>query len=293
MALFFPMPGNEDLAHELAVHTASGTGRIESRHFPDGETYVRVHGDAKDQEAFAVCTLAHPDEQFLPLVFAARVIRATGAKSVTLVAPYLSYLRQDRAFTEGEAVSSRIFADLIGREFDRLVTIDPHLHRYASLDEVYDIPATVVHAGALIAAWVRNNVSAPVVLGPDEESVQWVEEIAREADCPWAVFRKERRGDREVQLTAPELDSYRNRTPVLVDDVISSGTTMKEAAKLLLAAGLQPPHCVAVHGLLTEETAAELRRLTQSLLTTDSVRNTHGKLKVAPLLAEHLAIASV
>jgi ribose-phosphate pyrophosphokinase len=293
MALFFPMPGNEDLAHELAVRTASGTGRIESRHFPDGETYVRVHGDAKDQDAFLVCTLARPDEQFLPLVFAARVIRATGAKSMTLVAPYLSYLRQDRAFNGGEAVSSRIFADLIGREFDRLVTIDPHLHRYASLDEVYDIPTTVVHAGQLIAVWVRENVNVPVVLGPDEESAQWVEEIARGAGCPWAVFRKERHGDREVQLTAPELDAYRHCTPVLVDDVISSGTTMKEAAKLLLAAGLPAPQCIAVHGLLTEETAAELRRLTQSLLTTDSVPNAYGQLKVASLLAEHLATAPV
>jgi ribose-phosphate pyrophosphokinase len=293
MALFFPMPGNEDLAHELAVRTASGTGRIESRHFPDGETYVRVHGDAKDQDAFLVCTLARPDEQFLPLVFAARVIRATGAKSMTLVAPYLSYLRQDRAFNGGEAVSSRIFADLIGREFDRLVTIDPHLHRYASLDEVYDIPTTVVHAGQLIAVWVRENVNVPVVLGPDEESAQWVEEIARGAGCPWAVFRKERHGDREVQLTAPELDAYRHCTPVLVDDVISSGTTMKEAAKLLLAAGLPAPQCIAVHGLLTEETAAELRRLTQSLLTTDSVPNAYGQLKVASLLAGHLATAPV
>jgi ribose-phosphate pyrophosphokinase len=293
MALFFPMPGNEDLAHELAVRTASGTGRIESRHFPDGETYVRVHGDAKDQDAFLVCTLARPDEQFLPLVFAARVIRATGAKSMTLVAPYLSYLRQDRAFNGGEAVSSRIFADLIGREFDRLVTIDPHLHRYASLDEVYDIPTTVVHAGQLIAVWVRENVNVPVVLGPDEESAQWVEEIARGAGCPWAVFRKERHGDREVQLTAPELNAYRHCTPVLVDDVISSGTTMKEAAKLLLAAGLPAPQCIAVHGLLTEETAAELRRLTQSLLTTDSVPNAYGQLKVASLLAGHLATAPV
>jgi ribose-phosphate pyrophosphokinase len=107
------------------------------------------------------------------------------------------------------------------------------------------------------------------------------------------VFRKERHGDREVQLTAPELDAYRHCTPVLVDDVISSGTTMKEAAKLLLAAGLPAPQCIAVHGLLTEETAAELRRLTQSLLTTDSVPNAYGQLKVASLLAGHLATAPV
>jgi ribose-phosphate pyrophosphokinase len=289
MPRFFAMPGNGDMADELAVLTACQTGQIESRRFPDGETYVRVHGDALDEDAFVICTLARADEQFVPLLFAARAIRASGARSITLVAPYLAYLRQDRAFAPGEAVSSRIFADLIGREFDRLVTVDPHLHRYASLDEVYAIPATAVHAGELIAAWVRDHVNDPVMLGPDEESKQWVETIAHELGCPWAVFGKSRRGDRHVRLTAPALEQYRERAPVLVDDIIASGATMIEAAKLLLAAGMPPAHCVAVHALASEETAVELCGLVQSFVTTDSVPNGRAQLKLAPLIARQLA----
>lgn len=292
MPLFFGMPGNTELADELAVLTASETGLIESRRFPDGETYVRVHGEAHCQDAFLVCTLARPDEQFLPLVFAARAMRAAGTKSITLVAPYLAYLRQDRAFAEGEAISSRIFADLVGREFDRLITVDPHLHRYASLDEIFNIPATVVDASELLGMWIRDNVLSPVVLGPDAESAQWVEEIARIAGCPWAVFRKERHGDREVRLTPSELGQYRKCTPVLADDIISSGATMIAAANVLIAAGMHPPHCVAVHGLFDERTAAELRGLSQSLLTTDSVPGPYGQLKVASLIAEQLAMVS-
>lgn len=289
MSLVFAMPGNDALADALASVAGSSSARIEFHRFPDGESHVRIGGEPKNQDIFLVCTLAHPDEQFLPLVFAARTIRAAGAKSVTLVAPYLAYMRQDRAFHTGEAISSRIFADLIGREFDRLLTVDPHLHRYASLDEIYKIPARVVHAGAMIGTWVRDHVSAPVVLGPDEESTQWVEKIARVARCPWAVFGKERSGDREVRLSAPALKPFGKRTPVLVDDIISSGATMIEAAKMLIAAGMPPPHCIAVHGLFGEATVAQLHGVMRSLLTTDSIPNPYARLKIAPLIAEQLA----
>ena len=114
MAKFFGMPGNAELADELAVLTGSEAGLVETRRFPDGESYVRIHGDVAE-EVFLVCTLARPDEQFLPLIFAERAMRASGATNVTLIAPYLSYLRQDREFNAGEAVSSQIFADLLSR----------------------------------------------------------------------------------------------------------------------------------------------------------------------------------
>jgi ribose-phosphate pyrophosphokinase len=289
MALIFPMPGNELLASELAGVTGLATGAIECRHFPDSESYVRVHGDVRNEDAVLVCTLAGPDEQFLPLTFAARALRSAGANRITLVAPYLAYLRQDRQFNDGEAVSSRIFADLIGREVDRLITVDPHLHRYASLGEIYRIPAVALHAGGLIGAWVRDHVESPVLLGPDRESVQWVEEIARTADCPWAVFGKERQGDRDVRLMPPPLDRFAGRVPVLADDIISSGATMLDAATLVREAGFAAPYCVAVHGLFDGGTAAKLEGVARSLITSDTIPNPYSHFKVAPLIAEEFA----
>jgi len=287
MAAFFGMPGNEDLADALAAQTGSEAGAVEIRRFPDAESYVRILA-AANEKAFLVCTLARPDEQFVPLVFAARALRTSGANDVTLVAPYLAYLRQDRRFREGEAVTSRTFAELVSLDFDALVTVDPHLHRYASLDEIYTIPAIVVHSAPLVGGWVRDNVKAPLVLGPDEESAQWVEEVARQVGCPWAVFAKERRGDRDVRLTAPALGRYRERTPVLIDDIISSGATMIEAAKLVRAAGMQPPHCIAVHGLFSTGTVERLGAVAKSLVTTDSIPNPRADLKLAPLIAQQL-----
>lgn len=287
----FAMPGYESFAGELATLAGAQRSELDCRRFPDGETYVRVLGDPSGEDIWLVCTLARPDLQFLPLVFASRALRSAGARSLTLVAPYLAYMRQDRAFHAAEAISSRIFADLIGREFDRLITVDPHLHRYASLGDIYVIPTIAVHAAGLIGSWVRDHVPSPVILGPDAESAQWIEKIAAAAGCPWNVFRKERRGDREVALTPPPLKGYANNTPVLADDIISSGATMLEAATLLIAGGLQAPYCIAVHALFDEKTASEIRGVAQELLTTDTIPNGYSAFGVAPLIARQLATA--
>jgi ribose-phosphate pyrophosphokinase len=282
------MPGNEKLADEIAKLTGSASAPIECRRFPDGESYVRLGIDRPEEDVLLVCTLARPDEQFLPLVFAARALRAGGARTLTLIAPYLAYMRQDRAFHPGEAVSSQMFADLISREFDGLITVDPHLHRYASLGEIYRIPTRLAHSAGLIGTWLRENVRSPVVLGPDAESAQWVEEIAQIAGCPSAVFHKERRGDREVQLAPPALELDSARTPVLVDDIISSGATMREAAKLLIARGMRRPYCIAVHALFDDSVAAEMSSLAERLLTTDTIPNRYSAFSIAPLVVEQL-----
>jgi len=289
MAAFFALPGSEALAIDLAELTASTCGALEVRHFPDGESYVRVRSEVAKQDVFLVCGLDSPDAKFLSLAFAARTIRSRGARSIGLIAPYLPYLRQDKAFHEGEAIASKIFADLLGHEFDRVITVDPHLHRYASLDAVYGIPTRVVRSAELIGEWVSENVDSALIVGPDSESAQWVEEIAHAADAPWTTFRKERRGDREVQLAAQSLEEWRDLMPVLVDDIVSSGATMVEGAKLLRTAGLQSPYCVAVHALFDDATGARIESLTRKFLTTDTVPNKYSHFRVAPLIAGQLS----
>jgi ribose-phosphate pyrophosphokinase len=185
---------------------------------------------------------------------------------------------------------SRIFADLIGREFDGLVTIDPHLHRYRSLNEVYSIPTRIVGTSELIGTWVRENVTSPFVVGPDAESAQWVEAIAAIAGCPGSTFTKVREGDRSVRLVPPKVES-RDRTPVLVDDIISSGATMIGAARILAAQQWPVPYCIAVHALFDATTASQLKALTRAVLTTDTIANPFSHFRIAPLIAGQLANA--
>lgn len=111
--LILPLPGNEAFGRHLAQDGHWELGTIETRRFPDGESYVRIHSDVAGKAVDLACTLARPDEGFLRLIFAADAVRTLGAREVTLVAPYLAYMRQDRRFQPGEAVTSRSFARLI------------------------------------------------------------------------------------------------------------------------------------------------------------------------------------
>lgn len=292
MALFFPMPGNEPLAIDLARMTLGELGDLELRQFPDGETYVRIISDVDRKDVYIVCTLARPDAWFLPLTFAAAAIFGLGARRVQLIAPYLAYMRQDLIFHPGEALTSRLFAQQLQQHFDGLITVDPHLHRHASLEEIYDIPTKVVHAGPLLANWIANNVAQPVIIGPDAESAQWVEGIAREAAAPWTLFNKERRGDRDIQMTAVDFRHLGGRTPVLVDDIVSSGATMRSALRILAARGFPPAYCLAVHGLCGRRTATTLKDRSAGFLTSNSVPNNDAAFDVAPLIADELIRSS-
>ncbi|MEP7297388.1 MAG: ribose-phosphate diphosphokinase [Burkholderiales bacterium] len=253
------LPGAEGTAERLAQALQAPRCPLETRHFPDGETYLRVLDDVEGRELLVVASLRDPDPQLPPLLFLADALHELGAARVGLVAPYLPYMRQDERFHPGEAVTQRSFAAWIGAAFDGLVTVDPHLHRVATLDAVYRIPGVVASSAAAIAAWVRANVPHPHLVGPDEESAQWVGAVARAAGCGHSVLRKTRRGDRDVQVTLPDMSAADGCTPVLVDDIVSSAHTLAVAVGALRAAGLAAPVCVAVHAVFGEGAEQLLR----------------------------------
>lgn len=247
--LLLAMPGNEVLADALARALGGEVGTVEVHQFPDGETLVRIGTPVRGRSVLLFATLARPDDKLLPLVFMAATARDLGAARVGLVAPYLAYMRQDRRFREGEGVTSRYFAHIVSDAVDWLVTVDPHLHRHESLADIYTIPGVAVRAAPAISAWIGTEIPRPLLVGPDSESVQWVRAVAEGAGVPALVLEKVRRGDREVEVSVPEVERWRDRTPVLVDDIISTARTMIETVSHLRRAGLAPPVCVGVHAV--------------------------------------------
>ena len=259
MRLILAMPGNDDLAQKLSEHLAAGPGRCEIRRFPDGESFVRIDSEVKGRDVIIACTLDRPDDKFLALGFLAATARELGAASVGLVAPYLAYMRQDKSFHAGEGVTSVYFGRLLSQQIDWLVTMDPHLHRRASLSEIYSIPTRVTHAGPAIADWIRTNVKSPVIIGPDSESEQWVAAVAKRAGAPFDVLQKVRTGDRSVKVSTPDRGRWPGRTPVLVDDIVSTARTMIAAAGELRAAGYADIVAVGVHALFADNALSDLQ----------------------------------
>lgn len=284
-AIVLALPESESLARRVGDLAQIPLGVVESRRFPDRETYLRIDAQCEQKSIVLVCTLDRPDDKLLPLVFLADAARELGASRVGLVAPYLAYMRQDRQFQRGEAVTSRTFAVLLSRYVDWLVTIDPHLHRYSSLTQIYAVPNRVVHAAPALAAWIATHVDRPVLVGPDQESEQWVKDVASRAGAPYIVLRKTRRGDSVVDVSVPDVGSYRTHTPVVVDDIVSSAQTMVETVKNLVAVGLRAPVCVGVHALFSENAEQALRDAGAArIVTTTSVPHATNTIDIVPLL---------
>ena len=283
--LLFALPDNESFTADLAATLGSDLGTLDHRSFPDGETYLRLGDSPAGRNVVLVCTLANPNAKFLPLLLAAATARDQGAAKVGLVAPYLAYMRQDRRFHEGEAVTSRHVAGLLSSAFDWLVTVDPHLHRYKSLSEIYTIPSEASHAASLISDWIKANVPTPLLIGPDEESEQWVAAVAADIGAPFTVLKKIRHGDRDVEIRVKHLERLPGRTPVLVDDIISSGRTMLEAVHHIREHTSAPVICVAVHGIFADHSDIALLGAGARVVTTNTISHSSNEIDITGLLA--------
>lgn len=288
--ILFALPGNAALAAALARELQASVGELAVRRFPDGETYLRFVTPVTGRKVLLACSLHHPDEQAMPLLFAAATAKELGAATVGLVTPYLGYMRQDKRFNDGEAITSALFARMLSPHIDWLVTVDPHLHRWHSLDEIYSVPGTVVPAAPLLAAWIRTHIESPVLIGPDIESEQWVSAVAGIAGVPHVVLEKTRRGDRDVSVSVPDPAVLRGHTPVLVDDIISTGQTMIAAVRHVLAQNLKPPVCVGVHAVFAGDAYQALMSAGAArVVTCDTIPHASNGISVHQALAKTLA----
>ena len=284
--LVFTFPDDIDVGRKIAAGLGAEEGAIDWHRFPDRESLMTLVGDCTQRDIVFVCTLTDPDSKALPLYFCAATARDMGARRVGLVAPYLAYMRQDRQFSPGQANSARDFARFISASVDWIVTVDPHLHRLRSLGDVYSIPAIASSAMPAIGDWIRRTVPNPVIIGPDRESAQWAERLARALDVPWTALEKTRSGDRDVKVSAPDPGIIRNRNPVVIDDIVSSGHSLAEVLVALRALDTPDVTCVIVHALFAEGAAAALKAAgAQQIVSSNTVAHTTNAIDITPALA--------
>jgi ribose-phosphate pyrophosphokinase len=287
--LCLSFPWEAALGRALAKALGATHGDLGIHRFPDGETLVRIDDVCEGKDVILVCGGQNPNAGAMPLYFAADAARALRAANVGLVAPYLAYMRQDTAFHPGEAVSARTYGRFLSDMFDWVTTVDPHLHRLKSLDEVFSVPASCVSSMPAVSEWIATHVTNPVIVGPDAESAQWASSVAARLGAPWTVLQKTRTGDREVSLSFPHPEIIRGRAPVIVDDIASSGHTLIEVARQLQSLTTRPVTCVVVHALLESGAEMAIRAAgVASFVSTNTVAHATNAIDVVPLLAEQV-----
>lgn len=288
MGLLLYFDDEAPLAGRLASAAGLPAQPIERHRFPDGELRLRLPA-ALPARVVLLRGLHQPHEKLTELLLSAGAARELGASHLTLVAPYLAYMRQDMAFEPGQAISQRIVGRFLAEHFDALVTVDPHLHRVASLQEAVPLAQARAISGApALGAWVASQIAQALLIGPDSESRAWVEQAARAHGLDHAVCHKQRHGDRQVQVTLPQV-AVRERACVLIDDVASTGRTLAEAARLLLQAGAASVDVAVTHALLADDALAVMHQAgIRHVWSADTIAHPSNVLSLAPALAAAL-----
>ena len=280
---------SEKLAKSIAKKLKCKYSPLTIGSFPDGDIYLKFNTNLKGKKLVIVQSFQpHSDMSLFDIIFAAETAKDLGAKKVILVAPYLAYMRQDKRFNPGEAISSRIMAKLLNNSIDKLITIDPHIHRYKSLKDIFTIPAKNLTANALIGDYVKKKIKNPVIIGPDAESYQWAEVVAKQVGCEVTVLRKTRHSSRHVSEKMIHKIDVTGKNAVIVDDIISTGHTIIEAAKHVKKMGAKSVTAIGVHGLFVENGLSKLRKAGVKSVTTNCIEHSTNKIDVSELLVKEL-----
>lgn len=288
MSLLLAFDDEAALARRLAAALGWRCELIARHAFPDGETRLTMPPELPPHTA-VLRGLQQPNAKLTELLLAAGGARELGAAQLTLVCPYLAYMRQDMAFAPGEVVSQRHIGHLLAQAFDAVITVDPHLHRVRHLDEV--VPGRrgiALSAAALLGAHVASQVPGALLLAPDEEAGQWVRVAAQAANLDHAVCHKTRHGDHDVDVALPAVD-VTDRAVVLLDDVASTGRTLEAAARGALSAGAASVDVAVTHALFIGEALAQVRAAgVRHVWSTDCVPHESNAVSVVPLLVAAL-----
>jgi ribose-phosphate pyrophosphokinase len=276
------------LAEPLAAALAVPLHWIGRHPFPDGETRLRLP-PALPVRVALLRGLHRPNGKLAELLITAPAARELGAAHLTLVCPYLAYMRQDMAFTPGEAVSQRHVGQALAAWFDAVITVDPHLHRVTSMDQV--LPGrrgVALSAAPLLGAWAARHANGPILLGPDEEAAPWVQSAARAQGLQHATCVKRRSGDRDLAVALPDLP-FHGRDVVLIDDVASTGRTLAVTAAALRQRGAAAVDVAVTHALFVGDAVEQLAAAgVRHVWSSDSVPHASNVVSLVPMLAAAL-----
>ena len=288
--LVIPGPASQELGKKVAKLLNTKAVNVIFKRFPDGESYVRLEGDLKDEDVAIVQTTSPPqDTNLFQLFLMADTARELGAKNISAVVPYLAYSRQDKRFLPGEALSIKIIAGLLKDSgIDQLLTVNVHQRKILAR---FPFKAQSLSAIPLLAEHFRNKaLQGAFVLVPDEGAKDYAIVAAGILNSDYGWRHKERDHYTGAISFRKEAFNVKGRDAIIFDDIISTGGTTAETVKMLKAQGAKRVFSACVHPLLVEDAEKKIMdNGAEEIVGTDCVPSRVSKVSVAPLIAKALA----
>ncbi|MCL5746928.1 MAG: ribose-phosphate pyrophosphokinase [Patescibacteria group bacterium] len=259
--IIFSGSSNKHLAESTAGGMGVNFGHLEIFVFPDGERRVRVIDKVVDENTVVFqSTSTPPDQNYMELFFIVDALKRSGAKSVTAVVSYLGYERQDHVFRDGEAVSLEVIIETLERVgVDKLVAFDLHS---VKVPELFSIPVLHLSALPLFAEKIKNEFKDEIILvSPDMGGIRRIKELSESlGNTPFATIVKNR--DLETgRISDSQLNGdVRGKISIIVDDMIATGDTTVDAARLLLENGATKVFAFATHAVFTNKAPEVLQK---------------------------------
>lgn len=275
----------KSLAKKVAKSLKVPYSDINVSDFPDSEFHLVLKKNPSRKTVVIVASLAHdPNKKLLEVLLAGGIARDFGAKRVILLATYFPYLRQDKHFMKFDSFSSKHILRLFD-EFSKVIVVDPHLHRIHSMKKLYS-KAQKISTNKLIAEYIKKRFkNSFTILGPDGESRQWAEPIAKILGKKVVVLEKTRFSGTSIKQK--DIHQKLENNVIMIDDIISTGKTLAGALKIAKNHGAKHLVCIGIHAILIMNADKRIRKYAE-LVTTNTIPNKYAKIDVAPLLAEKL-----
>ncbi len=263
---------NNPLAAEIAAQLGTGLGEVSIREAPDSETLVMVKESVRGCDVYVVQPTSAPvNNNLMQLLFIVDALRRASAKRITAVIPYFGYSRQERMAHGREPISAKVVADMLQAVgVDRIILTDIHA---PAMQGFFNIPLETLSAVPLIIDYLRQqDLSDSVIVAPDVGRAKLAEQYAERLGVPLALIHKARESATTSRIVGM-IGDLRGRSPIIIDDIISTGGTIVETAHAVLNAGArQNLRLAAVHGLLAGSASERLNQdFIQEVILTDTV----------------------
>mgnify|MGYP006270245879 FL=1 len=289
MPLVVAGPTSTDLARSLALELKAEVVPVESKTFPDGESYLRFERDLGGEEVVIVqSSFPAQNRSLIELFIMLDSAKDLGAERAVAVVPYLAYARQDKRFRSGEGISVKTIVKLIEASgADAFLTVDVH---EPDIMKFFRIPALNSTAMPTMGRYLAAlNLKKPNVIAPDEFAINLAESVAKVLNADHSFLRKHRDKVSGVPTTELREIDVKDRDAVIVDDMISTGGTVINVVKMLREEGVNEIYVACTHPLLLGDAKPRILSAgVKKILGTDSVASDVSEVSIAPVIAESL-----